>query len=146
MKKGYTLIELIIVLAIISILILPSINISKSYSESIMRIKGKSIANEIGNLISYGKSYCRYYDILGLIEINKEEGKIVFKDISGRTKIIKTIFLEDGFKFVTNDTFSISKLGNIQKSDTIRGIDKNGKLYKVTISTGIGSVNIYEGD
>ncbi len=75
MKKGYTLIELIIVLAIISILILPSINISKSYSESIMRIKGKSIANEIGNLISYGKYYCRYYDILGLIEINKEEGK-----------------------------------------------------------------------
>ncbi len=63
-----------------------------------------------------------------------------------RTKIIKTIFLEDGFKFVTNDTFSISKLGNIQKSDTIRVIDKNGKLYKVTISTGIGSVNIYEGD
>ncbi len=46
MKKGYTLIELIIVLAIISILILPSINISKSYSESIMRIKGRSIANE----------------------------------------------------------------------------------------------------
>lgn len=146
MKKGYTLIELIIVLAIISILILPSINISKSYSESIMRIKGKSIANEIVNLISYGKYYCRYYDILGLIEINKEEGKIVFKDISGRTKIIKTIFLEDGFKFVTNDTFSISKLGSIQKSDTIRVIDKNGKLYKVTISTGIGSVNIYEGD
>ncbi|WP_299994837.1 prepilin-type N-terminal cleavage/methylation domain-containing protein [uncultured Clostridium sp.] len=146
MKKGYTLIELIIVLAIISILILPSINISKSYSESIMRIKGKSIANEIGNLISYGKYYCRYYDILGLIEINKEEGKIVFKDISGRTKIIKTILLEDGFKFVTNDTFSISKLGSIQKSDTIRVIDKNGKLYKVTISTGIGSVNIYEGD
>ncbi|WP_305085829.1 prepilin-type N-terminal cleavage/methylation domain-containing protein [uncultured Clostridium sp.] len=32
MKKGYTLIELIIVLAIILILILPSINISKSYA------------------------------------------------------------------------------------------------------------------
>ena len=47
---------------------------------------------------------------------------------------------------MTNDTFSISTLGHIQKSDTIRVIDKNGKLYKVTISTGIGSVNIYEGD
>lgn len=146
MKKGYTLIEVIIVLAIISILILPSINISKSYNESIMRIKGKSIANEIGNLISYGKYYCRYYDILGLIEVNKDSGKVVFKDVSSKSKTIKTILLEDGFKFASNNNFSISKIGNIQKSDTIRLIDKNGKVYKISISTGIGSVNIYEGD
>ena len=132
---------MVIVLAIIAILILPTFNISKSYKEIVMRVKGKSIANEISNLNSYSKYYCRYYG-----EINSNDGKITFKDISSRSKIIKTILLEEEFKFVSNNSFEISKIGNIQKSDTIRVIDKNGRVYRITIATGIGTVNIYEGE
>ena len=47
MKRGYTLIELVLVLAIITILMLPTLNISKSYREAIRRVKGKSIINEM---------------------------------------------------------------------------------------------------
>ena len=137
---------MVIVLAIIAILILPTFNISKSYKEIVMRVKGKSIANEISNLISYSKYYCRYYGSYGLIEINSNDGKITFKDISSRRKRIKTILLEEEFKFVSNNSFEISKIGNIQKSDTIRVIDKNGRVYRITIATGIGTVNIYEGE
>lgn len=133
-------------MAIIAILILPTFNISKSYKEIVMRVKGKSIANEISNLISYSKYYCKYYGSYGLIEINSNDGKITFKDISSRSKIIKTILLEEEFKFVSNNSFEISKIGNIQKSDTIRVIDKNGRVYRITIATGIGTVNIYEGE
>ena len=97
MKRGYTLIELVLVLAIITILMLPTLNISKSYREAIRRVKGKSIINEISNLISYSKYYCRHYDSYGLIEVNSNEGKITFKDTSGKRKIIKTILLEEGF-------------------------------------------------
>ena len=146
MKRGYTLIELVLVLAIITILMLPTLNISKSYREAIRRVKGKSIINEISNLISYSKYYCRHYDSYGLIEVNSNEGKITFKDTSGKRKIIKTILLEEGFKFTSNNSFEISKIGNIQKSDTIRVIDKEGKVYRVTIANGIGTVNIYEGE
>ena len=80
MKRGYTLIELIIVLAIVAILMLPTLNISKSYIEAIGKVKGKSIINDISNLISYSKYYCRYYSGYGVIEINSSKGKITFKD------------------------------------------------------------------
>lgn len=145
MKRGYTLIELIIVLAIIAILMLPTLNISKYYREVAGRVKGKSIINEVSNLISYSKYYCRHYNSYGLIEVNSSEGKIVFKDTAEKIKIIKTITLEDGFKFTSNNSLSINKIGHIQ-SDTIRIIDKEGKVYKVTISTGVDTVNIYEGE
>lgn len=145
MKRGYTLIEIIIVLTIIAILMLPTLNISKSYIETIRRVKGKSIINEISNLISYSKYYCRHYDSCGLIQVNSSEGKITFKDTSKKSKAIKSIVLEDGFKFTRNNSLSINKIGHIQ-SDTIRIIDKGGKVYRVTISTGVDTVNIYEGE
>ncbi|MDU4882855.1 MAG: prepilin-type N-terminal cleavage/methylation domain-containing protein [Clostridium celatum] len=145
MKRGYTLIELIIVLAIVAILMLPTLNISKSYIEAIGKVKGKSIINDISNLISYSKYYCRYYSGYGVIEINSSKGKITFKDTSGKSKVIKTITLEDGFRFVSNNSLSINKLGHVQ-SGTIRIMDKSGKLYKVTISTGVDTVNVYEGE
>lgn len=145
MKRGYTLIELIIVLAIMLVLMLPTLNISKYYIESIEKIKGKSIINDISNLISYSKYYCRHYSTYGLIEISSSKGKIVFKDTSGRSKTIKTIILEEGFKFVSNDSLSINKIGNVE-SATIRIMNEKGKLYKVTIATGVDTVNIYEGE
>lgn len=145
MKRGYTLLELIIVLAIILVLMLPTLNISKSYIKSIEKIKGKSIVNDISNLISYSKYYCRQNNSQGLIEISRSKGKIVFKDTSGRSKTIKTIILEDGFKFVSNDSLSINKIGSVE-SATIRIMNEKGDLYKVTIATGVDTVNIYEGE
>ena len=115
MKKGYTLIELIIVIAIIGILMLPTLKLTKSYN-------------------SYGE-----------IEINKSAGVVKFKDKKQGGKVIKTIFLPGNFKFSAMYILKINTLGNVE-SDTIRIFDNYGNVYKVTISTGVDTVNIYEGD
>ena len=146
MKKGYTVIEVIFVLAIIALLILPTLNIAKSYKEITSRIKGKGITTEISNLISYSKYYCKYHERYGEIEINNNEGKIIFKDISQKGTVVKSISLQDGFKFTSNNRLNIKKLGNFSRSDTIRIVDNDGKVYRVTIATGIDTVNIYEGE
>ena len=145
MKRGYTLVEVILVLAIITLLIMPTLNIAKSYKDITSRIKGKGIITEISSLISYSKCYCKYHESYGEIEINNVEGKIIFKDTSKKGTVIKSISLQEGFKFTSNNSLDINKLGYI-KSDTIRIIDKDGNVYKVTIATGIDTVNIYEGE
>lgn len=145
MKRGYTLVEVILLLAIITLLIMPTLNIAKSYKDITSRIKGKGIITEISSLISYSKYYCKYHESYGEIEINNVEGKIIFKDTSKKGTVIKSISLQEGFKFTSNNSLDINKLGYI-KSDTIRIIDKDGNVYKVTIATGIDTVNIYEGE
>ena len=54
--------------------------------------------------------------------------------------------MQDGFKFTSNNRLNINKLGNFSRSDTIRIVDNDGKVYRVTIATGIDTVNIYEGE
>ena len=58
---------------------------------------------------------------------------------------MKTIFLPENFKFSAMYILKINTLGNVE-SDTIRIFDNYGNVYKVTISTGVDTVNIYEGD
>lgn len=145
MKRAYTLIEIIIVLAIIAILSLPIFNLSKSYNESISRVKAKGLINEISNFISYSKYYCRYNERIGVIEVNNTNGKVTFKDITHKSSLVKTMLLQDGFKFVSNISLNVNKLGHVE-SDTIRIMDKEGKIYRITISTGVDTVNIYEGE
>ena len=145
MKRAYTLIEVMIVLAIIFILMLPIVNISKSYKETLIRVKAKGSINDLSNLISYSKYYCRYYESSGSIEIDKDKGVAVFKDISLKGVIVKTLILEDGVRFAVSKYLSINKVGKVQ-SDSIRIIDSEGNFYKITISTGVDTVNVYEGE
>lgn len=145
MKRGYTLIEVIVVMAIMSILLLSTIKVSSAYDNIVNRFKAKSFMNELSNTISFGKYYCSYYESPGMIEINKTKGQVKLKDISSKSKVIKSITLPEGFKFTTISLLNINNNGHIE-SDTIRIIDSKGNLYKLTISTGVDTINIYEGE
>ena len=143
MKKGYTLIELIIVIAIISVLLLPTINIANSINSTINR--AEAIGNELSNMISYAKFYCVKNASYGEIEINKSVGTVNFKDKKQGGKIIKSIYLNSKCKFLTVYILKINNLGHID-SDTIQILDGNGNIHKIAIATGVDTVNIYEGN
>ena len=65
--------------------------------------------------------------------------------MSGRGKVIKCIYLPEGFSFKTINLLSVTTEGHIQ-SDTIRVSDTDGNIYRLTISAGVDTVNIYEGE
>ena len=144
MKKGYTLIELIIVIAIISVLLLPTINIANSINSTINRAEAIGFCNELSNMISYAKFYCVKNASYGEIEINKSVGTVNFKDKKQGGKIIKSIYLNSKCKFLTVYILKINNLGHID-SDTIQILDGNGNIHKIAIATGVDTVNIYEG-
>ena len=135
MKKGYTLIELIIVIAIISVLLLPTINIANSINSTINRAEAIGFCNELSNMISYAKFYCVKNASYGEIEINKSVGTVNFKD--------KKKGVNSKCKFLTVYILKINNLGHID-SDTIQILDGNGNIHKIAIATGVDTVNIYE--
>ena len=145
MKKGYTLIEVIVTMAILLILMIPTLNLGKSFDNILNKSIAMGVCNDLSNIISYGKFYCMKNNTYGEIYINKSIGVVNFKDKKQGGKIIKSIFLPRGFKFSAMYILKINTLGAIE-SDTIRIFDSNGNVYKVSISTGVDTVNIYEGN
>lgn len=145
MKRGYTLIEVIAVMAINLILLTGVISVSKIYEKNLNRIMTNSIVNDVSNLISFSKYYCRYNNISGAIQANKNSGEIYFKDISGINEIIKKIDLPEGYTMSYSYDLQINNLGHVQ-SDSIIIKDRYGNVSKITISTGLDTVNVYIGE
>ena len=70
-KKGFTLIELVIVMALIIILGATSINIINFYKKTSANIRTKEALYEIREFFSYSKKYCINNKIAGYIIISK---------------------------------------------------------------------------
>lgn len=142
-KKGYTLLELIVVLGILSVLF--SISIKGIKDNSIMdNIASKSLKNDIANLISFAKHYTYNTGNTGKIEINNISGEISFIDTKSEiTKnIIATVTLPTGYEFLETFNIGVSNKG-VVSGDSIIFKGLNGKYHEVTISVGIDYVNIY---
>ena len=145
MKKGYTLIELMVSICIVCILSTLGLVISKGVEKQINYIKAKSVLCEISEGISYIKYYCRFNELSGQIQVKKNTKEMILYCFDSRRKILKKIKLPNGISFLGDLTLDVSNLGNIQ-SQTIWGRDKNNNKYEITISTNIDTINIYEGE
>ena len=145
MKKGYTLIEIIITLSIIAILTSIISLGSNYYKKTADKIKNQAILTEVKTFLSFAKSYCR------------EKGKSgeIFVDESGKyikficfTKEIKSINFYDDFTIGSNldNQISINDEGFITKFQTI-SIYRDGEyIGKLTIAVAVGTMRVYESD
>lgn len=155
MKKGYTLIELIIVLSIIAVISsIATINIVK-FKEKMEIIEFNSVANEVKSLLSFGKAYCRKNKVSGQILVGNNRKTITFEVTNKGFPITKTIKLnkdiEVGSNFkvsssITSDNNNITDEGYIKSAGTITLTHKSNKRINITVSVGNDIIRSYESD
>lgn len=145
MRKGFTLIETVIVLSIISILSISSLGFYKTFKTTNDKLILENYVYEVKSLLSYAKSYCRQNKIIGQIVID-DRGKHI-KFIANSQKIRN---IDIGYDFKVTDNFissyiSVGQDGFIKNAGTIRII--KDKIFK-EIKIGVGSdiIGIGEGD
>ena len=145
MKKGYTLIEIIITLSIIAILTSIISLGSNYYKKTADKIKNQAILTEVKTFLSFAKSYCREKGESGEIFID-EKGKYI--KLICFTKEVKSINFYDDFSIGSNsdNKIVIDSEGVIIKSGTI-SIYRCGKyIGRITIDVGVGTIRVYESD
>jgi prepilin-type N-terminal cleavage/methylation domain-containing protein len=154
-KRGYTLIELIIVLSIIAVISsITTVNVVK-FKEKMDIIEFNNVANEVKSLLSFGKAYCRKNKVSGQILVGSNRKTITFDVTNNNFPITKTIKLnkdiEVGSNFkvsssLTSDNNNITEEGYIKSAGTITLTHKSNKRINVTISVGNDIIRSYESD
>ena len=142
-KRGYTLLELMIVMAILVVLMPVAVRSSSVY-KLIDNITVHSLKSDIANLISFAKHYSYNTGNTGRLEIDNIKGEISFIDTKNElTKnIIAKVTLPQGYDFLERFNISVSNKG-VVSGDSIIFKSLSGEYHKVTISVGIDFVNIY---
>lgn len=155
MKRGYTLIELIIVLSIITIFSsITIINISK-FKESMDIIEFENIGTEVKSLLSFGKSYCRKNKVPGKFIVGLDRKTITFVVTDKNFPISKSIKLKNDMdigsnfyssKDIKTDENNITDEGYIKSAGSIVITNSNKKVIKITISVGNDIIRSYTND
>lgn len=147
MKKGFTLVELIIVLSLILMICSFSFISFKGFLETKNRIRTKEFLYEIEDTISYGRSYCINNNIPGrfvMIE-NKNNEELVFETGSGVIRKIqydKVMEIDKTNKlYPLITTININSDGGIT-STSIYLKDRNNEKYKISITPIVFLINI----
>ena len=147
MKKGFTLVELIVVLSLILIISSFSFISLKSFLETKNKIKTKEFLYEIEDMISYGRSYCINNNISGrfvMVE-NENTQELIFE--IGKGVIRKVEYDKTLEVYEKNKVYPLSIVINIESdgsitSKTIYLRNKNNEKYKISITPITFLINI----
>lgn len=141
-RKGYTLIELVAVMAILAILLGSGFTIVSIMKKLMAEVQFNDSVGEISSILSYGKAYCRKKTIGGEITVDTEENRITF---GYGEKVIKTVQLSKlvgvAVRGGNSSIINVDDKGYLKRACNIEV--KYGKKEKViTIAVGMDKVTV----
>ncbi|WP_291579651.1 hypothetical protein [Clostridium sp. UBA6640] len=141
MKKGFLLIEFILVIGIISIILSIGMVSFKFLNKYENQISVEHYSNEVVNFINYNRSYSRknYHDVIIYVDRIRNE-------ISSfhNTKLVSKLKLPENIKisYFNRDSIKINKFGYSGSSFTLKLIDNSGDISEITMVVGTNYVSI----
>lgn len=144
-NKGFTLIEVMLVLGIISIFFSFSLINVGGYRKLTNKIDSEILSNSILNFINNSREYCRDNKIRGHIYINSDSELLNDSmTLNCGAEQVDKISLPQGFTMEKNEMpkkILINSNGKITPC-TIKFSDREGELHKITICVGTEYVEI----
>ena len=120
-KDGFTLIEVVGSLAILSILLLISFKGFKYYESHVEKIENVSVLYNVKDILSFSKKYCYSEgNIIKTMYVNEE------------LKLLEANYISKDKRFIL---LNINKYGYIDPY-TIAVINKNNEIRKIVIQVG----------
>lgn len=146
-KKGYALIELIAVMAILSILLGCGFKMINTLNKIKKEVELEDAVYRVHSLLSYARSNCRKNFIEGIVIIDEVNNSISFQyRINNNDIIERTEIFSNNIKVRKNigeSKISVSDKGYLNTAGSI-DIESGKRKYKITISVGIDDINIKE--
>jgi prepilin-type N-terminal cleavage/methylation domain-containing protein len=143
MKKGFSIIELLIVISIISIFSLASFFSMSNYNRFSSEVDMLFSEDMMLAVINDGKQYCREKEKPGYVLFDMSRNEVNFFSSS---KKIEGFKLPKGVTIHSINTnqykVDIDKFGVTSDAGTIMLKDKAGRSYTMTISVGTGYAEI----
>ena len=142
MKKGMTLVELIIAMAILTILITGALTVI-NFKTLKNQIVVKNIQSDISSILTFGKQYAYKNQAKCNIKFNNKKNNVeLIKSSNGNESIIGKIKLPKSYTIINEGMLKINEDGFIEAS-TITFTDVENNIYKVSIQVGNDIITIY---
>ena len=148
-KRGFTLIEPMVVLSIITVLFTFSYGFTKSIKEKEEGLKIDNYIYEVKSLLSYSKSYCRKNKVTGKVVIDKNRKNISFIVTNSYKPITYSINMDSDIEIGSNFSLGYAEIndeGFIKNSGTIKISYKNKIFKEIRVGVGNDIIGINEGD
>lgn len=142
-KKGFTLIEILMVISMIASITLIMLLNAGEYSQTVNKTKNKYYQNSIVDFISNSKHYCAANKISGYISFKLDENTLYF---SANGRRISKLRAPEGFRLYDVNLpycmMNIDRNGSSADAYTIQYKDSIDKLHIITVCVGTNYVDI----
>ncbi|MBU0580625.1 MAG: hypothetical protein KKA19_05565 [Candidatus Margulisbacteria bacterium] len=139
-SSGFTLLELIVISAIISLLVVLILFPAKSLKDSITE---KSSLHYLVSILRNCRQQAIAESTNIKIEFQKNEVILKKENTSGQTNTFKTIPLPQGLKLQKPVQIGFNSRGFPIQSNSIIFINNKGKERRITLAVGTGRITLY---